>query len=155
MPTVRVTTVWEDIEGARISVPLYFDTGDVSTVALAQTAFTTYEALMLAMSGSSIVSAEACFGLNVSGAQNPDNGYNNRSGAFLSFVNSDTIGDGLYIPAMLDDKLSGGIVDESDTQVAAFINEALNGTIPLSSRGSASLWLAYKIGKETIRKIKR
>lgn len=157
MPTARITTLWQDIENKRMTIPIYFDTGDVSTVALAQTAFSAYETLLHAMSGAAIVGAEVCFGLNVAGTENPDPGYYLNSGAWAGFENSDTVGDGLYIPSILNSKVVGGVLDSSDADVAAFISEATgNGTAPpLSSRGSAALWAAFVRGYQTTRKLRR
>lgn len=157
MPTARITTIWRDIEGKQMTVPLYFDTGDVSTVALAQTAFTAYETLLHAMSGNAIIGAEVCFGLTPAGTENPDAGYYLNSGAWAGFENSDTVGDGLYIPGILNSKVVGGVLDSGDADVAAFITAATGGGTPppLSSRGSASLWASFVRGFQTTRKLRR
>lgn len=155
MPTARITTKWQDTEGRQTTVPLYFDSGDVSTVALAQTAFSTYETLLHAMSGNAIIDAEVCFALTPALTESPDAGYNVRSGAYASFENSDTIADGIYIPGVLESKMIAGILDFVDSDVAAFIAEAISGTIPLSSRGSASKFALFRRGFETVRKLSR
>lgn len=155
MPTVRITTIWEDSEGRRQSVPLYFDSLDITTLASAQTAYVAYETLMLAISGASIVEAEVTFGIAVAGGQTPDSGYNVRSGAYLSFENSDDVGDGLYLPAILENDIANGVVNPDDADVAAFIAQATSGSPPLSTRGSASLWSDFIRGRETVRKPSR
>lgn len=155
MASVRISTKWRDTEGREVSVPLYFDTGDVSTVALAQTAYTTYELLLQALSGNALFEAEVCFPLVSTGAGSPDSGYNVRSGAYASFMNSDSQADGLYIPGILESKMINGILDIAETDVAAFITEAISGAIPLSTRGSGSKWSSIIRGFETVRKLRR
>lgn len=155
MPTARISTLWQDTEGRQVSIPLYFDTGDVSTLALAQTAFNAWETVLEALSGNAIVGAEVCFALTHSTAESPDSGYNVRSGAYASFMNSDSQADGLYIPGILEAKMIEGILDPTDADVAAFITAATTGTYPLSTRGSASLWTTFRRGFETVRKLSR
>lgn len=155
MPTVLISTVWEDTEGARISVPLYFDAADITTLALAQTALTAYEPLLHAVSGNAIVEAKVSFNLNVAGTETPDAGYRVDAGATLGFTDSDQVGQSLYLPGILEDKIVNGIVAADDTDVLALINYITGGTYPLSSRGSASLWANYRIGRATVRKIRR
>lgn len=157
MPTVRISMVWEDAEGRQISTPVHFDSTDLTTLAIAQSTYTAYEALLQALSGAALVSAEVCFPLTATGAGSPTAGYNVRSGGWLGFQNSDGQGDGLYLPALLDAKMDQGKVISTDTDVAAFVTEAIGGgTVdPISTRGSGSLWGAFVRGYETVRKLSR
>lgn len=156
--SVRITTKWRDAEGSEKTLPLYFDPGDVSTVAIAQTVFTGYETLLHAVSGAAIVGAEVCFGLTPALTENPDAGYSVYNGAYLSFENSDNRGDGFYLPAVLQGKIANELLIPSDSDVAALIDVILNGTgglAPLSTFGSNSLWQIFKIGRQVVRKISR
>jgi hypothetical protein len=148
---------WRDVEGksSQLVVPMYFDAADVPTLADAQTTFTKYETLLHALSGCVIAEAEVVFPLTLAGTESPDAGYRTRTGATLSFINSDEQGDSIYVPGILDDKIIDGIVDSSDSDVADFITEATGGgtTDPLSTRGSGSLWTDYEGGKQTNRKV--
>lgn len=148
---------WQDNEGRTKSTPMYFDSNDITTLALAQTAYTGYEALLAALSGCALVEAEVCFPLAVSGAQNPDAGYNVNTGAILGFRDSDGIGQSMYIPGILEDKVIANVVDDEDGDITALVTEATNnGTLlPWSSRGSASLWAIYRGGKFAARKVLR
>jgi len=156
MPTTRVTLFWEDSEGHTMPVPVFFDTGDISTVALAQTAVDLFDSLFQAVSGSHLKGAEVCFGLNaIAGA--PAAGSRNDAGAYLSFQNSVGSADGLYIPGFLTSKISNGVVSDADADVAALITEITGGGAadPLSTRNVAALWAAYRVGKQVVRKLKR
>lgn len=157
MATVKISTTWEDAEGDQKTIPWYFDSGDLTTIALAQTAFTGYETLMHAISGNAIVAAEVCFGLNVAGTQNPTAAYNVHSGAYMSFTDSDDVGQGVYVPGVLDSKLVNRVLNAADSDVAALITAMTGGGAldPFSSRGSASLWAAYNIGRRVVRKVTR
>jgi hypothetical protein len=134
---------------------LYFDAGDITTIANAQSAYTAYETLMQALSGNIIVGAEVCFALNLAGGESADAGYRVDAGATLGFTDSDAVGQSLYIPGILEAKITNGIVSASDTDVAALLTYISSGAFPLSSRGSASLWAAYRIGRATVRKLRR
>ena len=158
MPTVRMSLTFQDVEGSKKTIPLYFDSADITTLAIAQTVYTIYETALHAVTGAAIVNAEVCFGLNLSNAETPDAGYSVYNGAYMSFDDSDDVGQGIYVPAMLQGKMANELVIPTDTQVAALIDLILNGTggaEPLSSRGSAALWTAYKIGRQVVRKVTR
>lgn len=158
MPTVRVSVKWRDVEGktSQISEPLYFDVADVATLAEAQATFTQYEGLLGAVSGCAIVEAEVTFPLTVSLAQAADPGYRTRTGATLSFVDSDGVGQSLYIPGILDDKIANGVVDETDGDIVPLINEIIGNpgvTDPLSTRGSAAKFATFEGGRQSNRKV--
>lgn len=156
MPTTRITTFWEDSEGHVMPIPIFFDTGDVSTVALAQATYDAFDSLLQAVSGSALVAAEVCFGLNVTPGS-PAAGSRNDAGAYLSFLNSVGSADGLYIPGFLGSKISNGVVNDGDADVAALITEVTGAGAadPFSTRNVAALWAAYRIGRQVVRKIKR
>jgi len=156
--TTMISVVFEDVEGLRWREPIYFDVGDVDTVAKAQTQLGKYETLLENLSGCAIVEAQVTFNLTVDTGQSPDVGYSIRSGAYLSFRNSDSVGDGIYIPGILGNKISNDVIIDSETNVAAFIAAAsgsgANSEEPLSTRGSGSLWATYLKGKGASRKVK-
>lgn len=158
MATTAISIKWRDVEGLEITDVLYFDSGDVGTVALAQTQLTAYEALLEDISGCIIVEANVTFGLTVSTVETADVGYSVRSGAYFSYRNSDTVGDGIYIPGILGGFISDDVVNDAATEVAAFIAATLGtgagGEEPLSTRGSASLWTLFRGGKGASRKVK-
>lgn len=159
MPTVLISPVFTDVEGNTYSVPLHFATADITTLVLAQSNFNSYETALENVSGCAITAASVTFPLTVDGGQSPDNGYNTRSGATLSFEDTDTVGESLYIPGVLDTKLINNIIDAADTDVAALIDHITNADSPsphgLATRGSAALWTTYKIGRASIRKVRR
>lgn len=158
MATTAISIKWRDVEGKEITEVLYFDVADVATVAAAQTQLTAYEALLEDVSGCVIVEANVTFGLTVSTVETPDVGYSVRSGAYLSYKDSDNVGQGLYIPGILGGFIVNDIVVETATEVAALIAATLGsgvgGEEPLSSRGSAALWSDFIKGKGTSRKVK-
>jgi len=152
-----ISLIWQDVEGNRIPSQLYFDSTDVATVALAATQLTKYEPLLEAMSGCAIVEASVTFPLTADTNENPDGGYSVRAGAYLSFRDSDGVGQGIYLPGILGDKISNDAVDDSDSDVSAFVDAATgNGTDgeePLSTRGSASIWSTWRGGRGASRKV--
>jgi len=158
MATTAISIKFRDIEGKEVTEVLFFDSGDVGTVALAQAQLAKYETLLEAVSGLPIVEANVTFGLTVDTGQSPDAGYSVRAGARLSFLNSDTVSDSLYVPGFLQGKMSNDIVNDADAQVLALINaikgDGADGEEPLSTRGSGALWATYRGGKGTSRKVK-
>jgi len=156
--TAKISFHWVDGEGTTsgMTTPLHFDLGDVATLAEAQAQATLYETALHAVSGCAIDRMEVTFGLSAAGTESPDAGYRTRTGATLSFLDSDGVGQSIYIPGILDDKILDGVVDSSDTEVAALINAILGnvgGTDPVSSRGSASAFDSYVGGKQSNRKV--
>ena len=91
MPTVLISAVFSDIEGNTYSVPLHFDDSDITTLVLAQSNFDLYETALENVSGCAITDASVTFPLTVSTGQSPDNGYNTRSGATMSFITSSSL----------------------------------------------------------------
>jgi hypothetical protein len=158
MATVGISIVWQDVEGLRFADRLDFDAGDIPTLIVAQAQLVLYEGLLENVSGGAIVEASVTFPLTVSASESPDAGYSVRSGAYLSFKDSDSVGQGLYIPCILGDKIIDDVVDADDTEMAALIDGILgntSGTKPLSSRGSGSLYASYRGGKGASRKVKK
>jgi hypothetical protein len=159
MATTAISVKWRDVEGLEKTEVLFFDVSDVDTVAKAQTQLTKYELLLEDISGAVIVEANVTFGLTVSAVATPDVGYSVRAGAYLSFQNSDNVGDGIYIPAVLNGFMTDDVLNDDDTEPAALIAAMLgtgsDGEEPLSTRGSASLWTAFRGGKGASRKVKK
>lgn len=158
MATTAISIKWRDVEGKEITEVLYFDTGDVGTVAQAQTQLTAYETLLEDISGCIIVEANVTFGLTVSTTETADVGYSVRSGAYMSYKDSDNVGQGIYVPGILGAFIVNDIVVASATEVAAFIAATLGtgagGEEPLSTRGSSALWTTFLRGKGASRKVK-
>jgi len=158
MATTAISIKWRDVEGLEKTEVLFFDSGDVATVAEAQAQITAYEALLEDVSGCIIVEANATFGLTVSAVETADVGYSVRAGAYLSFVNSDNVGDGMYIPGILNGFMSDDVLNDAATEpaalIAAMLGSGVGGEEPLSTRGSAALWTTYRGGKGASRKVK-
>lgn len=158
MPTTLISVTWVDAEGDKITVPTYWDSTDVATVADAQAVITGLEGLLENVAGPVILSAEVKFPLTASQVENADSGYSVFSGATLSFRNSDGVGDQLYIPGILQSQIADQVVIPSTTEMAALIAALSTSTgvganaARISSRGSGSLWNAYVKGKRSTRK---
>lgn len=158
MATVSISLKFIDNEGDFISVPTYWDVGDIATIAEAQAALAGLEPLVEALIGVSLDSAEVVFPLDIASVQNPVAGYSVWKGARLAFQNAYGSGDGIYIPGILESKIANKIVAANDADVAAFIEAASTATgfganaARISSRNSASLWDTYVRGYTTTRK---
>lgn len=158
MATTLISVRMTDVEGLHYRVPLFFDFSDVDTVAKAQAQVDAYEPLFEAVSGCVIDEAEVSFPITVSGTGSPDVGYSVRSGAWLAFQDSDGVGSGLYLPAILGAMIANDSVIDTQTNMAALLaamtGTGANGEKPLSTRGSGSLWTTYRGGKGASRKVK-
>lgn len=158
MATTKISVKWRDAEGKEVTEQMYFDVGDVATVAAAQTQLTAYEALLEDVSGCIIVEANVEFPLAVSTVEIADVGYNVRSGVWIAYRNSDGVGDGLYVPGILDGMTSEDKLDRGVSEVNLLLNAiegtGINSEERLSTRGSASLWATYRGGKRVSRKVK-
>lgn len=159
MPTTAISIVWEDVEGKKKSEVLFFDAGDVATVADAQTQLTAYETLLQNVSGCVISHASVSFPLTVETVEQPDAGYDVRAGAYLGFRDSFGEPQGIYVPGILGGKIANDVVVDpaADEQIEDLVNAILgsgaNGEEPLSSRNTASQWQSYRGGKGTSRKV--
>jgi len=158
MASTAISLVWEDAEGKRYPTTINFDYTDVDTLAKAATQLSEYEPILEAMSGCVITEASVTFPLTADDVATPDVGYSVRAGAYLSFVDSDGVGQGIYIPGMLASKMANDVVNDGDSDVAAFIADALGegvgGEEPLSARGSGALFTTFRGGKGASRKVK-
>lgn len=158
MPTNRITFYFQDAEGDQISVPTYWDSTDVTTVAQAQDVVTDFEALIENCIGPVVYAATVEFGLTVSSVETPDDGYSVYSGATLSFKDSDTVGQSLYLPGILQSQIANEIViPTASPGMLEFLADVQTngfgtGGHRISSRGSGALWNTYVIGKRSTRK---
>ena len=156
--STRMNFTWRDKEGksSQLTVAVYFDNADITSIADAQATFTAYETLLHACSGCHIVAGEVIFPMTTADVENPDDGYNTRSGAILQFKDSNGVGQSLYIPGVLQDKIVNGVIDENDGDITALVNEIIANpgtTDPLSTRGSDSKWSTFEGGRQANRKV--
>lgn len=151
----KVSIVFEDSEGIQTAYPWYIDPA-VATVADVQTGITALVNSLNTISGCFVAAASVEFPLTVP-ASAADSGYVNQSGAFMSFYNNAATprASAYYVPGLLLSKISGGVVESSDVDIAAFITGMVSGwgagNMSMTDENYLDL-TAYRVGKLTTRK---
>lgn len=157
MSTVLISVTFIDHEGDTRTVPTYWDDTDVTTLAEAQAVCTGLETLLRAVTGTDIEEFNITFNQAPGQAPNPSDGYPIHTGATLSFLNSDGVGDSFFVPGILESLIQNKLVLNQNamaTLITAFTTATGVGAnnARISSRGSGSLWNEFRIGKRSNRK---
>lgn len=161
---VLISISYADDEGGVGSLPIYCDSADVTTVALATTVVNAMIPQIFGddqPSGAGVVSATVEFPLNLTAAQTtkpsafiPADDSRKDAGATLSFRNANTRAWPLYIPAIKGEFISGGKV----VVVASGAMEGLIDTIIAGVSGNKITddngidLTAYRDGNQSVRK---
>lgn len=160
MATLVISYKIKDSEESFTTMPIHYNESDVDTVAKAQGIATTFAPLFAAISGCEIVGARADFPLTVpADPVGTDAGYRNDAGATLSIFNASARAQSLFIPGFLLSRLSQGVVNGDDADVAAFLaaltaGTGITGTFRATD-GNEIYLSAFNRGKQSVRKTRR
>lgn len=145
----------EDGEERRYTIPFYFDTTEVTTLAIAQTLATELGALVDALIGGKVKTTVLTYPLTTaaftaSAASRVD------AGATLSFGNTTAKGSSVYVPSFENDFMIDGDVDATDADVIALVDAISAGTglsnaVRLLDRNGIQL-SEFRHGKASVRK---
>lgn len=156
MATTMISLKWQDAEGRSRTERLWFDAATMANPTQAQDALDDIEALIDILSGCQLAEANVTFPLTLAGVGSVAEGYNVRSGATLSFIDENMVGQNLYIPGVLDSLMQAGAVQNTGN-MAAFITAMISGgfgtgTYLPVTRNTSAAWDTFVKGVETTRK---
>jgi hypothetical protein len=157
MPTVRLSYRWRDDEGNTIVNGIYQDVSDFAEVADYQAEWGETRTVMEAISLCKVEAGWVEIPMVVGSPGTPAENSRVNTGATLSFRDSLGLPFGLYVPHLADAQISGKVVNQDSTEMAALKSKATGGGSlnPWSSRSSAALLTTYIRGYLTQRKIPR